>query len=229
MAMKTIVADSKPKFHLVCALVAAASMIVPLANAQSTVARIPSEITSAEQSTLKNSLHPLAQAQFDAGRMPAETRLNGVTIVFGRSAAQEADLKALIAAQQNPTSPLYHQWLNPDQFAARFGMSDAELDKVQNWLQQQGFSIDSIARSKNSIHFTGTVRQVEQAFSTEMHFYTVTGVKHFAPSTAGNVPSALAPVVLGITNLDDFRPKAHVVFRKNMRPRPSFTGAGSTS
>jgi subtilase family serine protease len=57
----------------------------------------------------------------------------------------------------------------------------------------------------------------------------VTGVKHFAPSTALSVPSALAPVVLGITNLDDFRPKAHVVFRKNMRPRPSFTGAGSTS
>jgi subtilase family serine protease len=204
-------------------------MIVPFAKAQLAAARIHSEITSAEQSTLKNSLHPLAQAQFDAGRMPADTRLNGITIVFGRSAAQEADLKALIAAQQNQASPLYHQWLNPDQFAARFGMSDSDLDKVQNWLQQQGFSIDSVARSKNAIHFTGTARQVEQAFSTQMHFYKVNGVQHFAPSTALSVPSALAPVVLGITNLDDFRPKAHVVLRKNMRARPSFTGAGSTN
>jgi len=227
--MKIIIADSRPKFHWVCALVAAISMIVPFAKAQLANARIPSEITSAEQSTLKNSLHPLAQAQFDAGFMPAESRLNGITIVFSRSAVQEADLKALIAAQQNQASPLYHQWLNPDQFAARFGMSDADLDKVQNWLQQQGFSIDSVARSKNSIHFTGTARQVEQAFSTEMHFYNVKGEKHFAPSTALSVPSALAPVVLGITNLDDFRPRAHVVLRKNMRARPSFTGAGSTN
>jgi hypothetical protein len=229
MAMKTMDADSRPKFRWVCALVAAISMIVPFAKAQLAASRIPSEITSAEQSTLKNSLHPLAQAQFDAGRMPAETRLNGITIVFSRSAAQEADLKALIAAQQNQASPLYHQWLNPDQFAARFGMSDADLDKVENWLQQQGFSIDSVARSKNAIHFTGTVRQVEQAFSTEMHFYKVNGVQHFAPSTALSVPSALAPVVLGIQNLDDFRPKAHVILRKNMRTRPSFTQADNAA
>ena len=225
--MKTMVADSGPRFHWVCGLVAAVSMILPFAKAQSAAARIPSEITNAEQSTLKNSLHPLAQAQNDAGRMPSETRLNGISIVFSRSAAQEADLKALIAAQQNQASPLYHQWLNPDKFAARFGMSDADLDKVQNWLQQQGFSVDSVARSKNAIHFTGTARQVEQAFSTEMHFYKVNGVQHFAPSTALSVPSALAPVVLGITNLDDYRPRAHVVLRKNMRPRPSFTQASS--
>jgi subtilase family serine protease len=226
MAMKTMVADSTLKFHWVCALVAAVSMIVPFAKAQPAAARIPSEIVSAEQSTLKNSLHPLAQAQNDAGRMPAETRLNGISIVFSRSAGQEADLKALIAAQQNQASPLYHQWLNPDQFAARFGMADADLDKVQNWLQQQGFSVDSVARSKNAIHFTGTVRQVEQAFSTEMHFYKVNGVQHFAPSTALSVPSALAGTVLGITNLDDFRPKSHALSRKNARARPSFTGGG---
>ncbi len=98
---------------------------------------------------LKGSLHPMAQAQFDSGRVPADTRLNGISIVFNRSAAQQADLEALIAAQQNPSSPLYHQWLNPDQFAARFGMAQSDLDKVQTWLQQQGFSVDSVARSRN--------------------------------------------------------------------------------
>src|ERR1700722_11979211 len=189
MAMKTMVADSRPKLRWTCALVAAVSMMVPFAKAQLAAARIPSEITSAEQSTLKNSLHPLAQAQFDAGRMPAETRLNGVTIVFGRSAAQEADLKALIAAQQTPGSPLYHQWLNPDQFAARFGMAESDISAVENWLQQQGFSIDSVARSQNAIHFSGSALQVERAFQTEMHTYKVNGVSHFAPSKAVSMPA----------------------------------------
>jgi subtilase family serine protease len=160
--------------------------------------------------------------------MPADTRLEGISIVFNRSAAQEASLQALIAAQQNPASPQYHQWLSPDQFAARFGMADADLSKVQNWLEQQGFSIDSVARSKNAIHFTGTVRQVETAFQTEMHLYKINGTQHFAPSTALSVPSAIAPTVLGTTNLDDFRPLPRVLSRKNMRARPNFTGAGST-
>ena len=223
--MKTIVANSPQKLLWVCGLVAACSMIVPAAGAQSTSPRISSEIASSGQTALRGSLHPLAQAQFDAGRMPADTRINGISMVFNRSAAQEADLQALIAAQQNPASPLYHQWLDPDQFAARFGMAEADLNKVESWLQQQGFSIDSVARSKNVIRFSGSVRQVESAFQTEMHLYRIDGVRHFAASKPLSAPAALAPTVLGIRNLDDFRPKAQVVFSRNAGAKPRFTSS----
>jgi subtilase family serine protease len=204
-------------------------MIVASASAQSATARIGGEISGADQSVLKNSLHPMAKTQYDAGRLAADTRLNGITIVFNRSAAQEAALKTLIADQQNPASPRYHQWLNPDQFAAQFGMADADLSKVESWLEQQGFSIDSAARSKNAIHFSGTARQVEQAFSTEMHNYEINGTQHFAPSTELSVPSTIAPAVLAIKNLDDFRPKSHAVLNRNGRAKPAFTSSQSAS
>jgi subtilase family serine protease len=197
-------------------------MIAASASAQRSAPRIRGEINSAEQSTLRNSLHPMARLEFDSGRLAAATPLSGITMVFNRSAAQEAALKQLIADQQNPASPGYHQWLTPDEFAAQFGMADADLSKAQGWLEQQGFSIDSVARSKNAIHFSGTARQVEQAFSTEMHVYKINGTQHFAPSTELSVPSALAPAVLAIKNLDDFRPKSHVVLNRN-RVRPGFT------
>jgi subtilase family serine protease len=174
---------------------------------------------------LEGSLHPLAQAQFDAGRLPGDTKLQGISIVFNRTAAQQADLEALIAAQQNPASPLYHQWLTPDQFAARFGMAQADLDTVQSWLQQQGFSIDSVARSKNLIRFSGTVSEVESAFATQLHYYKIGGVQHFAASTRLTVPSAIAPTILGVRNLDDFRPRSHAVVSTNARPKPAFTSS----
>jgi len=104
-------------------------------------------------------------------------------------------------------------------------MADADLSTVETWLEQQGFSIDRVARSKNAIHFSGTVRQVEQAFATEMHYYKVNGTQHFAPSTALSVPSALAPAVLGIRNLDDFRPRAQVLLNRNPRVKPAFTSS----
>ncbi len=223
--MKTMTAKLPTKFRWVCGLLAACSMIVTSASAQKIAPRIGGEIKSAEQTVLKNSLHPMAQPQFDAGRLAADTRLNGITLVFNRSAAQEAALKALIADEQNPASPRYHQWLTPDEFAAQFGMADEDLRKAESWLEQQGFSIDYIARSKNAIHFSGTARQVEQAFSTEMHIYKINGTQHFAPSTELSVPSALAPAVLGIKNLDDFRPKSHVVLNRNGRVKPAFTSS----
>lgn len=227
--MKTNVVTSLRKILWAFGLLAVCSLVVPACGAQTATPRISSEISNAEPTVLKNSLHPLAQAQFDAGRVPADTPLGGISIIFNRTPAQEAALQTLIAAQQNPSSPLYHQWLTPDQFAAQFGMSDADLSKVQSWLEQQGFSIDRVARSKNAIHFTGTVRQVEQAFQTEMHYYKVNGTQHFAPSTALSVPSALAPAVLGIKNLDDFRPVSRAISRKNSNLKHNFTGGGSTT
>ena len=152
---------------------AGCALMATTVTAQRPAARIRAEISDSQMSVLRGSQHPLAQGQIDAGRMSADAKLNGMSIVFNRSEAQQADLEALIAAQQDSASPLYHQWLSPEQFAARFGMAQSDIDKVQSWLQQQGFSIDSVARSKNLIRFSGTVGQVEQAFQTQMHFYTV--------------------------------------------------------
>ena len=195
--------------------------------AQTPAPRIQAEISSAAVSTLRGSLHPLAQDRFDSGRMPSGARLNGMSIVFSRSAAQQADLEALIAAQQDPASPLYHQWLSPEQFAARFGMAQSDIAKVENWLEQQGFSIDSVARSQNMIRFSGTAGQVEQAFQTQMHYYTVNGEKHFAPSTELTIPSAFAPVVTAVRNLNDFRPRPMIQRSRVLQANPAYTSSVS--
>lgn len=216
--MKRISAPLQQRTLRVYGMVVVCVMAAGFLNAQTLRPRITSEVTSSQTAQLPGSLHPLARAENDAGRMPGGTRLNGVSIYFNRSAAQQADLNALLAAQQDPSSAQYHQWLTPDQFAARFGMAQSDIDKVQTWLQQQGFSVDSVARSHNMIRFSGTVSQLESAFNTQLHYYNVGGVRHFAPSTALSVPSAIASSVSGIHNLNDFRPRAQYI-----KPRPGFT------
>jgi subtilase family serine protease len=175
--------------------------------AQTSAPRIRSEVNNSAVTTLKASQQPLAQVQNDAGPMPSNMKLNGMTITFNRSAAQQADLEALLAAQQDPRSPQYHQWLNPDQFAARFGMAQSDINKVQTWLEQQGFSVDGVARSRNMIRFSGTIGQVDQAFQTQMHYYKTDGQTHFGPSTLLSVPAAIAPTIEAVRNLSDFRPR----------------------
>jgi hypothetical protein len=216
--MKNTFASRQQGTFRLCTMLVACTMMAGFLNAQAPARRITAEISRSEMSPLQGSQHPLALPQNDAGRMPGDSRLSGISLYFSRSAAQQADLEALLAAQQNPASPQYHQWLTPDQFAARFGMAQSDIDQAQTWLQQQGFSIDSVARSRNMIRFSGTVNQVEQAFSTQMHYYQSGGARHFAPSTALSLPAALAPVVAGLRNLDNFRPRPqHIV------PRAAFT------
>src|ERR1700733_11971436 len=234
MTMQTTPLSPTPKHFASCGpriygWLAAFALAATTLGAQAPAPRIQAEVSSSSASTLPGSLHPLAQARYDSGRVPADTRLNGMSIVFSRSASQQADLEALIAAQQNPSSPLYHQWLNPDQFAARFGMAQSDLNKVQAWLEQQGFSVDSVAHSRNMIRFSGSVNQVEQAFQTQMHFYTIGGEKHFAPSTALTLPSALAPVVTAVRNLDDFRPKPMIEKSRTIQANPAYTSSVSGS
>ncbi len=206
----------------VCGWIAAFALAVTAAAAQTPAPRIRSEISNAAVSQLKSSQQPLGSSQFDAGRMPSDARINGISIVFNRSAAQEADLQALLAAQQNPSSPQYHQWLSPEQFAARFGMAQSDIDAVQTWLQQQGFSIDSVARGRTMIRFSGTVGQVNQAFQTEMHYFTTGGQRHYAPSTLLSVPAAIAPTVAAVSNLSDFKPRP-----MHISPRGAFTSSQS--
>ena len=227
--MKTMLLSSTPKLLMLRGWLAACALVATTLGAQTPAPRIQAEVSSSSVSTLPGSLHPLAQAQYDSGRVPADTRLSGVSIVFSRSAAQQSDLEALIAAQQHPSSPLYHQWLNPDQFAVRFGMAQSDVNKVQAWLEQQGFSVDSVARSRNMIRFSGSAGQVEQAFQTQMHYYTVGGEKHFAPSTALSLPSALTSVVLAVRNLDDFRPKPMIEKSRKIQANPAFTSSVSGS
>jgi hypothetical protein len=226
--MKTMFATLLQSRLRICGVLAACAAAPLLLNAtaaaQSPAVRIAAEIGGAQSALIPGSQHPLANPQFDAGRMPASAQLSGVTLVFNRSAAQEADLNALLAAQQDPSSPLYHHWLTSDQFAARFGMAQADLDKASSWLEQQGFSVETVNRSRNAIRFSGNVGQIESAFQTQMHYYNVAGQRHFAPSTALSVPAALAGVVVDVRNLNDFRPRAnHTV------PRPGFTSGVSGS
>ena len=67
-----------------------------------------------------------------------------------------------------------------------------------------------------SIDYSGTAGQVRAAFHTEIHHLSVNGVTHFANMSDPEIPAALAPAVVGIVALHDFKPRAqHVAKRPN--------------
>ncbi len=200
----------------VCACLLASGFL----SAQGPVARI-GRINDSERATVGGTRPPAARAEADAGAMEDGKTIAGMTIVFNRSAAQQADLDSLLAAQQDVTSPLYHQWLTPDQFAARFGVADADLSAVSAWLGTHGLQVGAVARSRDRISFTGNAAQFASAFGTPLHYFNVGGVKHFAPAADVSVPTAIAGSVLSVENVTDFRAVSHMV----QKPVAAFTSS----
>lgn len=172
--------------------------------------RITQAIDDRETAVLAGNVRPAVREAVDRGRMDGGARLEGVSLIFKRTPAQDVAIEKLLAEQQDPASPNYHRWLTPEQYAERFGLSTADVAAVTSWLQGQGFTVERVARNRSRVFFTGTVSRIETVFRTEIHHYLVRGEQHFANATELSVPAALSEVVLGFNHLDDFRPKARV-------------------
>jgi uncharacterized membrane protein len=155
--------------------------------------------------TLLGNVHPMALAQFDQGQVSEELQLNRMVLLLTPSAGQQQELDALLEAQHDPSSPLFHQWLTPAQYGARFGASGQTQAQVVQWLQSHGFKIDEIPASHQQIVFSGTEAQLENAFHTEIHYYRANGAMHMANAQDPQIPAAFAGVVSGVLSLHDFR------------------------
>jgi hypothetical protein len=169
--------------------------------------RIVERVNEGALVTLRGNTHPLAQPQFDQGAAPPDLPMARMLLVLKRSDAQESALQTLLDDQQDRNSPSYHQWLTPDAFGRQFGPSDQDIQAVASWLILHGFQIGLISRGRTVIEFSGTAAQVQQAFHTEIHKYTVNREDRWANASDPQIPAALAPVVEGVATLHNFSKK----------------------
>jgi len=169
--------------------------------------RISGTIDSGRMSPLAKSLHPDAQPEHDLGPVDPSVKLTYMTMLMDPSPSQQKTLDQLLAQQQDRSSPNYHKWLTPQQFADRFGLSQNDMNKVTAWLKSNGFQILSVGGGRNSVSFSGTAAQAQRTFGSEIHNYKVSGEEHFANSTPLMIPTALKGIVSSVIGLHSFLPR----------------------
>lgn len=183
--------------------------------------RLTGSITETARTVLPGSRTLQAQRGQDLGAVSPETAIPGITLVFKRFPEQEGALEELLAAQQNVASPLYHQWLTPDSFAARFGVADEDIAATERWLQSHGFHVENVGNSRDRITFSGSAAQVQAAFGAGLHYYRIAGEVHFAPEADLTLPKELASVTAAVLHLSNFRPQPNAKVR--IHPQPDYT------
>ncbi|MGE5246938.1 MAG: protease pro-enzyme activation domain-containing protein, partial [Verrucomicrobiota bacterium] len=180
---------------------------------------------------LRGNVHPLARPEFDIGESDPHLPMERIILHLARRPGADLELQQLLADQQNPSSPDFHHWLTPEEFGERFGLPQESLSRIVAWLQEQGFTVDEVARGRGWINFTGTAAQVERSFRAPMHDYLVGGKIEHANAADPSLPGEIAGLVRGIVSLHSFHARPLISRRRPISPeelRPAFNGGTGT-
>ncbi|HET9784891.1 MAG TPA: Ig-like domain repeat protein [Terriglobales bacterium] len=166
----------------------------------------------------------------DLGAAPGSLDLQRVLLLLHRTPRQSAALSKLLADQQSPGAPQYHQWLTPAAFGERFGASAEAQAQVGNWLTQRGFSNIQFRPGGSVVSFDGSAGAVGRAFATAVHGWQSSRGQRWASRTPAVVPPELLGVVEGVVALNNFPLTAGAVsghgtgrLSQPDSPRPAFT------
>lgn len=185
--------------------------------------RIVDRVDPSRTVTVKGQIHPLAQPRFDRGAADPSMELSYATVLLKPAGG----LEEFLAQQQTASSANYHRWLTPEEFGARFGLSDSDAGKVVEWLRSQGLQVHDVARGRHWITFSGTAETVGRALHTEFRQYLVKNAKHFANATDPSVPAALEDVIAGFAGLNDFNPQPTYVKGPALTDAPDLTSGSN--
>ena len=155
-----------------------------------------------------------------AARLQSTGDLSGSTqlrLAIGLPLRNQAVLDHLLQDIYDPSSPIYHHYRTPSQFAAQFsGPTEEDYQKVIAFAHQHGLTVTNTYSNRVLLDVTGTAADIEKAFNVHLRTYhhPTENRDFFAPDTDPTVDASLP--ILHISGLDNAG-----VLRKFIEPRPS--------
>ena len=194
----------------ICSTALLCAAFLPAQNS-AVAPRITANVDESSLMTLKGNVPQLARAQYDQGEAPGSTQMTHMRLVLKRSTEQQAALDKFMGELQDKSSPNYHKWLTPIEFGKLYGPADSDIAALVAWLESHGLKLETVSLGRTNIAFSGTLSQVEEAFHTSIHSFTANGRQFFSNTSDPQIPSALAPVVMGVAHLNTIQPRPHYV------------------
>ncbi|HEX4724530.1 MAG TPA: protease pro-enzyme activation domain-containing protein, partial [Pseudonocardiaceae bacterium] len=118
-----------------------------------------------------------------------------MSVAVSLNLRDQAGLQSLLQQLGDASSPLYHQYLTPSEFSARYGPTTADVAKLSDYLTSAGLTVQDVSANRQVVDVTGPVSMMEQAFDTHMSRYRQNGREFYANDIAPALPSGIAGMV----------------------------------
>jgi kumamolisin len=103
--------------------------------------------------------------------------------------------------------------MSREEYAASFGISDADLQRIQEFAQRAGLTVRDTNRTRRTVVLAGTVAQMNAAFGVNLQDYQLPdGSSYRGRSGVAKVPADLAGIIETVLGLDN-RPQARPHFQ----------------
>lgn len=129
----------------------------------------------------------------------------------------ESELDTFLAELNRPGNAQYHRYLTPEQFKARFGPTDAQVQAVVKHLQASGFTNIEVSANNKLVTAQGNANTVQNGFQVGLKRFSYRGKQVYANDSAALVPASLGSVVESVLGLQN----AEVPHRLSHRAVPS--------
>jgi subtilase family serine protease len=172
---------------------------IPLVTVGLAGAVLPAQAASSSTTVLGGTLSSLATRAHFAGALSGAGSVSFELVMSLRDAAGAA---ALATAVSTPGNASYRHYLTAAQWEARFSPTLSTVATTKAWLQQEGLQVGAIPADRMTIPVTGTVAQIDHAFSTSLANYRVGGQTLRLESTDLTIPAVLAGAVTGAVGLN---------------------------
>ncbi|HEX3490984.1 MAG TPA: S53 family peptidase [Streptosporangiaceae bacterium] len=195
-------------------VVAAAALLTGLAVASASAAPAPPV-------RLAGSGVPFTRSLASTGAVPGTQRLTIQVWLAPRDPAGAARYATTVST---PGRTLFHRFLSPDAYTARFGGTAAEAGAISGWLRGAGFTGVAAGTQRSYIQATAPVTVIDAALHTRLRYYRATrqinagSFRLRANDRAIRVPAALATSVLAVTGLDNEAPDLPLAGASRVRP-----------
>jgi hypothetical protein len=135
------------------------------------------------------------------GRLSGDVRLN---LTIGLPLRNQVSLSSLLGQIYDPASTNYHHYLTPEEFAERFGPTEADYQATIAFAIRNGLKVTATHPNRTLLEVSGTVTEVERALHVKMltYHHPVENRVYYAPDTEPTLD--LSNSVLQISGLDNY-------------------------
>ena len=119
---------------------------------------------------------------------------------------------ALLKQLYDSKSPLYHHWLTPQQYAARFGPTATESALVQSFLKSHGLNVTAVDQFNYTVSAQGRVADIQKALNVQINRFNVKGETRYANVNNPSIPVALGGIVASIGGLHQLAMQPYHVY-----------------
>jgi subtilase family serine protease len=184
-------------FRRVCAL----GLTAALASAGVVVAAL-SEQAAGGATTVPGTAPLLVQGGTALGAAPSAP----ASVTLALALRNQGALKGELAALYNPSSPQYHQFLTPAEFAAQYAPTQATVNAVSAWAAGAGLAVASVSSNRTLVRLVGTTTSVGKAFGTSFETFRMpSGQTYVSNAGTATLPPSLGGAVasvVGLSSLD---------------------------